>query len=112
MVENKSKIWAFFLFSIIIVGFVIVQIALKINKNETTNGEDPYNWTIMYYICGDDSNYYKEPGFYSHKEAVINTYGSADVGLTCLYDGYGYDDLNSSTYRYIGLDGSIKKLGE
>ncbi len=101
MVKNKSKIWAIFLFCTIIIGFGSVQIYLKLTNNEAANGKDPYNWTIMYYICGDDSNYFKEPDFYSHKESVINTHGSFDVGLTCLYDGYGYNDLTSSTYRYL-----------
>ncbi len=101
MVKNKSKIWTIFLFCTIIVGFGSVMIYLNLTKNQTTNGEGPYNWTIMYYICGDDSNYLKETVFNSHKDAVINTYGSLDVGLTCLYDGYGYDSLNSSTYRYL-----------
>jgi len=100
MIKNREKIISVAVVVIIIIGFGSTWLFFKIYSNKTSVGSQPYNWTIMYYICGDDSNSFKEPVFNAHKEAVINTHGSLDVGLTCLYDGYGNNGLNSSTYFY------------
>ncbi|MHA1785490.1 MAG: clostripain-related cysteine peptidase [Candidatus Helarchaeota archaeon] len=100
MIKNRNKIFAIVVSVVILIALGSTLLFLKFKPDKSVSGNHPYKWTIMYYICGDDSNSIKEPVFYSHKNAVLNELGSLDVGVTCLYDGYGNNGLNSSTFRY------------